>query len=65
MTKNFCHAWQILAVKGVGVGVWVNPLKKENLWQKCFSFSDNVEWSSKNLWKMISAAEEANKNNKK
>ena len=28
-------------------------------------FSDNVEWSSKNLWKMISADVKANKNNKK
>ena len=27
------------------------PLKKENLRRK--SFSDNVEWSSKKLWKMI------------
>ena len=33
--------------------VWENPLKKENLQQK--SFSDNVEWSSKKLYKMISA----------
>ena len=29
------------------------------------SFSDNVEWSSKNLWKMISADAKANKNNNK
>ena len=29
------------------------------------SFSDNVEWSSKNLWKMISADVKANKNNNK
>ena len=65
MTKNFCHAWRILAVKGVGVGVWVNPLKKQTLWQKSFFFSDNVEWSSKNLWKIIFAAEKAHKNNKK
>ena len=43
--------------------VWVNPLRKENL-TKIF-FSDNVEWSSKNLWKMISADVKANKNNKK
>ena len=39
-------------IKGVGVWSWVNPLKKENLREK--SFSDNVEWSSKKLWKMIS-----------
>ena len=30
-----------------GWGVWVNPLKKENLRQK--SFLDNVEWSCKKL----------------
>ena len=33
---------------------WVNPVKKENLGWKSF-FSDNIVWSSKNLWKMISA----------
>ena len=32
----------------------------ENLFYK-----DNVEWSSKKLWKMVSADEKANKNNKK
>ena len=31
---------------------WVNSLKKENLRRK--SFSDNIEWSSKKLWKIIS-----------
>ena len=31
---------------------WVNPLKNENLRRK--SFSDNIKWSSKKLWKMIS-----------
>ena len=31
---------------------WMNMLKRENLWRK--PFSDNVEWSSKKLWKMIS-----------
>ena len=30
-----------------------------------FFFSDNVEWSSKNVWKMTSADVKANKNNKK
>ena len=40
------------------VGVWVNLIKKENLWQ--IFFSDNVEWSSKNYWKMISADVKAN-----
>ena len=34
----------------VGGGFWVNPLKKENTWQK--SFPDNAEWK---LWKIISA----------
>ena len=41
---------------------WVNPLK-EKFVTKIF-FSD-VEWSSENLWKMISADVKANKNNKK
>ena len=40
------------------VGVWVNLIKKENLWQ--IFFSDNVEWSSKNYWKMISVDVKAN-----
>ena len=30
-------------------------LKKGNMWQKSFFFSDNAEWSSKNWWKIISA----------
>ena len=42
----------------------MNPLKKENSWQKSF-FSDNAEWSFKNLWKMISAGVEANEEIKK
>ena len=50
---------------GVAVGDWVNPLKNENLWQKSFFFSDNVERSSKNMWKMIFDDVKANKNNKK
>ena len=48
---------------GWGGGGWVNQLKKENFWQ--IFFSVNVEWSSKKLWKMISADVKANKNNKK
>ena len=40
------------------------PVEKGKLVPKIF-FSDNVEWSSKNLWKMISADVKANKNNKK
>ena len=54
--QNFCHAWQILAIKGKGVWVgwvWVSSLKKENLQRK--PFSNNAEWSSKRLYKMISA----------
>ena len=39
-------------------------IKKEKLMTKIF-FSDNVKWSSKNLWKMISADIKANKANKK
>ena len=30
----------------------MNPLKKIKVCDEIF-FSDNVEWSSKNLWKMI------------
>ena len=47
-----------------GGGGLVNPLKKEKFLTKIF-FSNNVEWSSKNLWKMISADVKDNKNNKK
>ena len=62
--KNFCHVYQILAVKGVGGGVvWMNPLKSkicdENL------FSDNVVWTSKNYRKIISADVKSNINDKK
>ena len=39
-------------------------VKKETFVMKIF-FSDNVEWSSENLWIMISADVKANKNNKK
>ena len=45
-----------MADKGVGGGGGggsVDPLKKGNLWQ--IFLEDNVEWSSKNLWKMMSA----------
>ena len=37
----------------------VNLLKNEKLWWKSF-FANNVEWSSKNLWKMMSADVKAN-----
>ena len=41
-------------------GVLVNLLRKENSWRKSF-FQINVEWSSKSLWKMISADVKASK----
>ena len=50
---------RILA-EGVGLSEFV---EKGKFVTKIF-FSDNVEWSSKNLWKMISADVKANKNNK-
>ena len=62
--KNFCHAQRILAVKEVGVGGLSESVKKGKFVTKIF-FSDNVEWSSKILWKMISADVQANKNTKK
>ena len=37
-------------------------VKKGKFVMKIF-FSDNAEWSFKNLWKMISADVKANKNN--
>ena len=61
LTKNFCHAKQILDFKGVGRGV-SESVKKGKFVMKIF-FSDNAEWSFKNLWKMISADVKANKNN--
>ena len=39
---------------GYGDGVWVNPLKKENLWPKSI-FQIMLNEVSNNLWKMISA----------
>ena len=36
MTKNFCHAYRILAVEGVGARGSVDPLKKGNSLQKFF-----------------------------
>ena len=63
LTKNFCHDKRILAIEGEGEGgggdLSESKICDENL------FSDNVEWSSKDLWKMISADVKANKNNKK
>ena len=46
-------------MEGGGGGLSENLLKKENSGRKSF-FSDNIEWSSKNLWKMISADVKAN-----
>ena len=40
-----------MALKGVGVSEFV---KKRKFVPKIY-FSDNVEWSSKSFWKMISA----------
>ena len=53
MTQNFCHSLQILTVKAVRVGGLSEFVKKGESMTKIF-FSDNVEWSSKNLWKMMS-----------
>ena len=49
--RHFRENWQITFVTLSRFwllrewGIWVNPLKRENPWQK--SFKDNVEWSSK------------------
>ena len=51
---TFSRFW----LRGWGRGVWVNLLKRK-IWDKNL-FSDNVEWSSKNLWKMMSADVKAN-----
>ena len=45
------------------LGMDVTP-KKGKFETKIF-FSDNAEWSFKNLWKMMSADVKANKNNNK
>ena len=50
--KIFVTLSRFSLLRGSSVWSWMNPLKKENLRRK--SFSDNVEWSSKKLWKMIS-----------
>ena len=60
--KTFVTFSGFWLLTGWEVGVWVNPLKKENLWRKSF-FSD-VEWSSKISWKMISANVKDNKTTK-
>ena len=43
----------------------MNESVKKGKFMKKIFFSDNVEWSSKNFWKMISANVKANKSNKK
>ena len=48
-----------MAVKAVRVGGLSESVKKGESMTKIF-FSDNVEWSSKNLWKMMSADVKAN-----
>ena len=50
--KNIRHTQQILAIKRVGSVELSESVKKEDLPRK--SFSENVEWSSKKFWKMIS-----------
>ena len=45
---------------GGGGGALSESVCDENLFYK-----NNVEWSSKKLWKMVSVDEKANKNNKK
>ena len=42
-TKNFCHAQQILAVKGVGVGGGLRQSVKNGKFVTKIFFSDNVE----------------------
>ena len=46
------------------MGCLSESVKKGKFVKKIF-LSDNAEWSSKNLWKMISADVKTNKSNKK
>ena len=52
------------SVKGGRGGGLSESVKKGKFMTKIF-FSNNAEWSFKNLWKMISADIKANENNKK
>ena len=71
--KNHGKIWSIdkktfscladFGCSGGGGGGLSEAVKKGKFVMKIF-FSDNVEWSSKNLWKMISADVKANKTNK-
>ena len=47
ITHLYGSAHFTIPLRGVRGRGFLNPLKKENLWQK--SFSDNAEWSSKKL----------------
>ena len=54
--------------RGLGVGGgWGGVSESVKKWKFVTEslFSDNVEWSSKNLWKMISTDVKAKQNNKK
>ena len=46
------------------MGGWFESIQKGEFVMKFF-FSDNVEWSSENLWKTISADVKTNKSNEK
>ena len=48
---------------GGGVGVWMNPLKKGNLWQKPFCQMLNEVLKICEKWYLLDV--KANKNNKK
>ena len=50
---------KVLSRLAGGEGVLSESVKKGKIMTKIF-FSDNIEWSSKNLWKMISADVKAN-----
>ena len=41
LTENFCHAKQILAIKGVGVGGLRESVKKENRDENLFQITLN------------------------
>ena len=53
-----------LVVKGRG-GEGVEWIRYKRKFVMKITFTDNIEWSSKYLWKIISVDVKANKNNKK
>ena len=55
--------WWFWSLKG-RVSLMSESVKKSKFATEIF-FSDNIEWSSKNLWKIISADVKANKNKRK